>query len=260
MQLTNQQIQSYESDGYLVMESVFTKHEVASLLEAMDSDVADGPHRIVDQESNKLLALYASHQRIDAFAALVRSPRLLTPARMLTGGAVYNYQFKINVKPAFGKDQVSWHQDYTAWKIADQLPSPRLVNAALLLDDATEFNGPLIFVPGSHRAGNLRDDRIDSATSKLHLDPEEIALRPRHIAHLVENLGMRSVQAPAGSLILFSPEIVHGSAPNMSPVPRRLLIATYNSCSNLPQTTRPRASYLVGRDVSPLESLVGSDT
>lgn len=259
MHLTNQQIQSYESNGFLILESVFTKYEVASLLDAMDSDVVDGPHRIVDKETNELLALYASHQRIDAFAALVRSPQLLDPARVLAGGDVYNYQFKINVKPAFGKDQVSWHQDYTAWKIADQLPSPRLVNAALLLDEATEFNGPLLFVPGSHRSGNLRDDRNDSATSKLHLDPEDIALRPQHIAHLVETLGMRSVQAPAGSVILFSPEIVHGSAPNMSPTPRRLLIATYNACSNLPQTTRPRASYLVGRDVNPLESPVGSE-
>ncbi len=258
MQLTDQQIQSYESDGFLVLESVFSKYEVAFLLDAMDSDVDEGPHRIVDDESNELLALYASHQRIDAFADLVRLPQLLNPARTLAGDDVYTYQFKINVKPAFGKDRVSWHQDYTAWRIADRLPTPRLVNAALLLDESTEFNGPLIFVPGSHRVGNLRDNRNDSSASELHLDPEDIALKPQHITHLVENLGMRSVQAPAGSVVLFSPEIVHGSAPNMSPVPRRLLIATYNACSNLPQTTRPRAAYLVGRDVRPLESPVGS--
>ncbi|MEU4417932.1 phytanoyl-CoA dioxygenase family protein [Nocardia salmonicida] len=259
MRLTDQQIRSYESHGFLVLESVFNEYEVASLLDAMDTDDAEGPHRILDEESNELTALYASHQRIDDFADLVRSPQLLHPTRALLGGDVYVYQFKINVKSAFGKDRVSWHQDYTAWKIADRLPSPRLVNAALLLDEATEFNGPLIFVPGSHRTGNLRDKRDDASASELHLDPEDIALRPQHIAHLVDRFGMRSVQAPAGSVVLFSPEIVHGSAPNMSPTRRRLLIATYNSCSNLPLTAQPRASYLVGDDVRPLESLVGSE-
>ncbi|MFF5037374.1 phytanoyl-CoA dioxygenase family protein [Nocardia salmonicida] len=259
MQLTDQHVHSYKTDGFLVLESVFSEYEVALLLDAMDSDDTDGPHRILDEESNALAALYASNQRVDEFAELIRSPRMLHPARTLVGGQVYIYQFKINVKPAFGRDRVSWHQDYTAWKIADRLPAPRLVNAALLLDEATEFNGPLTFIPGSHRAGILRDNRDDSSADELHLDPENIALRPQHIANSVDKFGMRSVQAPAGSLILFSPEVVHGSAPNMSPLPRRLLIATYNECSNLPRTPQPRASYLVGDDVRPLESPVGSE-
>lgn len=260
MLLTDQQFKRYESDGFLVLDSVFSKDEVAQLLHAMESDVAEGPHRIVDGDSNELLALYASHQRIEAFSELVQSPQMLEPARTLVGEEVYTYQFKINVKPAFGKERVAWHQDYTAWRMADRLPNPQLVNIAILLDESTEFNGPLLFVPGSHRSGNLRDNRTGSSAAELHLDPEDIALKPQQATSMVHSLGMRSAQAQAGSLVCFSPEIVHGSAPNMSPTPRRLLIVTYNACSNLPQTTQPRAEYLVGRDVRPLKSdPVGSE-
>ncbi|WP_327145312.1 phytanoyl-CoA dioxygenase family protein [Nocardia sp. NBC_01327] len=254
MQLTVDQIGSYEESGFLVLESVLSPSEVDVLLEAMVRDSGnDGPYRLMSDDSNELSTLYASHQRVGEFAELVRTPRLLCPAQTILGGDVYVYQFKINVKSAFGKEKVAWHQDYTAWKIADELPNSRLINVALLLDEATEFNGPLIFVPGSHKVGNLRENRDHSPSSAKHLDPEDIALRPQNITHLIDECGMKSVQAPVGSLVLFSPEIIHGSAPNMSPAPRRLLIATYNSCSNLPRVAEPRPSYLVGDDSTPLK-------
>ncbi|MEU6587047.1 phytanoyl-CoA dioxygenase family protein [Nocardia sp. NPDC046763] len=254
MQLTDEQIDRYEQDGYLVLESVFDTGERDALLAALARDSeTDGPHRIVE-DTGELSALYASYRREAEFADFIRTPRVLHPAQTLLAGDVYLYQFKINVKPAFGKVRVSWHQDYAAWKIADELPDPHLVNVALLLDEATEFNGPLIFVPGSHRRGNLRGTRDDSPVSEMHLDPEDIALRPGHIASLVDECGMRSVRAPAGSLVLFSPEVVHGSAPNMSPTPRRLLIATFNRCSNLPRTAQPRPAYLVNDEPAPLRS------
>ncbi|WP_405784368.1 phytanoyl-CoA dioxygenase family protein [Streptomyces sp. NBC_00859] len=67
---------------------------------------------------------------------------------------------------------------------------------------------------------------------------------------------MTSPKGPAGSVVLFSPEIVHGSAPNMSPFARRLLIATYNDTANLPQPVgEPRPDYVVCRATEPLRPL-----
>lgn len=253
MRLTKQQIDQYREHGFLVVESLFSQSEVDDLVGALHRDAADpGPHRVLEDDG-RLRAIYASHQRSAEFADLVRSPRLLGPVRQLLTDDVYVYQFKINAKPAFGGGKWAWHQDYIAWKIADNLPSPALVNVGFFIDDVTEFNGPLIFVPGSHRYGQFREDRADQATSEQHLDPDDIALKPAQMTALVHEHGMASPKARAGSVVFFHPEIVHGSAPNMSPFPRRLLIATYNDVANEPRPFgEPRPEYVVGRDTTPL--------
>jgi ectoine hydroxylase len=70
---------------------------------------------------------------------------------------------------------------------------------------------------------------------------------------------MVSPKGPAGSVVLFHPEIVHGSATNISPFPRDLLIVTYNSVGNQPRHRgEPRAEFLVGRDATPLEAIEGA--
>lgn len=68
---------------------------------------------------------------------------------------------------------------------------------------------------------------------------------------------MVSPKGPAGSIVFFSPEVVHGSAPNMSPFQRRLLLATYNDVTNLPSWAdgQSRPEYVVCRDTEPLRPL-----
>lgn len=254
MYLDRSQIERYGKAGVLAVESVFTPAEVRSLLDAYERDSRiPGEHRILEDGGDEVRAIYASHLRQPEFDALVRSPRVLGPARQLLTDDLYVYQFKINAKPPFGGERWAWHQDYLAWRLADNLPAPRLVNVGVFLDDVTEFNGPVIFVPGSHRAGQLNRRGADRAKSDQHVDPEDIALRAEQMTSIVNEHGMVSPKGPAGSVIFFSPEIVHGSAPNMSPFPRKLLIITYNDVTNLPRPGgAPRPEYVVGRDTTPL--------
>ncbi|MBV9163252.1 MAG: phytanoyl-CoA dioxygenase family protein [Pseudonocardiales bacterium] len=256
MHLSQDQVRRYREKGCLLLDQLFDAHEVQGLLDTFrrDSKIL-GEHRIAERDRDEVRAVYGSHQRQPEFSMLVRSPRLLGPVQQLLGDDVYVYQFKINAKPAFAGEGWSWHQDYAAWKIADNLPAPRLINAAFFLDDINEFNGPIIFVPGSHRQGLVRETRRPgNAESAQHLDPEDIALTPTQMTALVDQYGMESPKGKAGSVVLFHPEIVHGSASNMSPFHRRLLIATYNDVRNEPRPlSLPRPEYLVGRDTEALE-------
>ena len=36
------------------------------------------------------------------------------------------------------------------------MPEPRAMNIALFLEDVTDFNGALMFIPRSHKSGELR--------------------------------------------------------------------------------------------------------
>ncbi|MFE9912227.1 phytanoyl-CoA dioxygenase family protein [Streptomyces clavifer] len=263
MKLSSSQVHTYQEQGFVVLRALFDAEEVESLRASFARDSrAPGPHRVREDGTDELRAVYASHQRQPEFASLIRSPRLLGPARQLVGPEVYMYQFKINSKPAFSGGGWSWHQDFIAWHAADNLPEPRLLNVALFLDDATEHNGPVIFLPGSHRRGaGGAPSPGEPALSGEHVDPDEISLGRDEMRELVARHGMESAKGPAGSVVLFHPEIVHGSATNMSPLPRRLLIATYNDVRNQPRPTkRVRPEYLVGRDTRTLQSTDESRT
>ncbi|WP_330333102.1 phytanoyl-CoA dioxygenase family protein [Streptomyces sp. NBC_00536] len=257
MRLSEEQIARYHEDGFLFVESALDEREMDRLRAAFQRDCdVRGPQVIREESGDEVRAVYASHHRQPEYAGLIRDPRVLGPVRQLLTDDVYVYQFKINAKPAFGGEKWSWHQDYVAWRIADQLPAPLQVNVGVFLDAVDEFNGPVIFLPGSHRSGLVRDSRTAEARSAQHLDPDDIALTPDQLSALVAERGMVSPKGPAGSLVFFSPEIVHGSAPNMSPFPRRLLITTYNDTANLPSWPgEPRPDYVVCRDTEALRVL-----
>lgn len=256
MLLSPEQITQYDSDGFLLVENVFSPDEVDSFCQAFkrDSEIP-GAHLIQEEGGYGVRGIYGSHMRQPEFAALTCDARILGPVKQLSAEGVYVYQFKINAKPAFGGESWSWHQDYIAWKICDNLPAPPQVNVGLFLDEFNEFNGPVIFVPGSHRYGLVRDSRKGGdGKSSQHLDPEDIALTAEQMASLVREHGMVSPKGPAGSLVFFDSQVVHGSAQNISPFPRKLLIITYNAVSNLPSWTgEPRPAYVVCRDTTPLE-------
>jgi ectoine hydroxylase len=261
MRLNQDQIDRYYHDGFLVVEAALGPGEMQMLLAAYQRDSqVPGRHRIVENGSDQIRALYGSHLRQPEFAALVRDARLLGPVKQLLAGKVdevYVYQFKINTKAAFGGERWAWHQDFLAWKLVDNLPAPKQVNVALFLDPVNEFNGPVIFVPGSHSDGLVRDGRNNGPEkSTQHLDPDDIALTAEQMTALVERQGMVSPKGPAGTIVFFDSEVVHGSAQNMSPFPRKLLIVTYNDVFNVPRPSGdPRPEYVVCWDSSPIEIL-----
>ena len=255
--LNDGQLQELDNRGFLVIENFISSVECAALLEAYQRDIEiDGEHRIFEDDGEVVRAVYASHVRQPEFHALVRTPRLLSTAQQVLGADVYVYQFKINCKAPFTGGGWSWHQDFTAWQLLDNLKTPRLINFGIFFDEVSEFNGPIVFVPGSHKRGTIQRALARDANSSIkHLDPNDIALTSAEMTELVDRYGLESAKGEAGTAILFSPEIVHGSMPNVSPFPRRVLIGTYNDISNVPPTSgKPREAYLVGRDATPLKS------
>jgi ectoine hydroxylase len=258
--LSENDVLIYQNDGFLVLPGLFSDAEVTALTTAFERDSRlPGEYRVTEANGVDVRAVYASHMRQKEYSALIRSSRLLHPVHQLLGSDTYLYQLKINAKAAFSGDSWAWHQDYAAWKIADNIPGPDLINIAIFLDDVNEFNGPIIFVPGSHVDGPAHASLNAEHRSEQHLDPDDIALTPAELAPLIDRYGLISPKGDAGTVVLFHPEIVHGSAANMSPFPRRLIIATYNHVSNTPRPVgEPRPEYLVCRDTEPLQVEDGS--
>ena len=72
----------------------------------------------------------------------------------------------------------------------------------------------------------------------------------------VAERGIVAPKGPAGSILLFDANVAHGSGPNMSPIDRKLLLATYNSVLNIPRDgAKERPDFLCARDYTPVQPL-----
>lgn len=266
MRLTPAQQKIYEDNGFLFLPEYFTKAEVNVMraeLPALFNE--DSPRRVMEKESQVVRSVYGSHTTNDVFRSLSRLPRLVEPARQILGSDVYVYQFKINAKVAFGGDLWEWHQDYVFWRKEDGMPSPRVINVAIFLDEVHEFNGPMLMIPGTQKEGVIDVPAHESLPPAYAQSPAWISnltadlkysLDRGTVARMVTQHGIVAPKGPAGSVIFFHGNLVHGSVPNMSPFDRALAFITYNSVENiLPHREKPRPEFLVSRDSSPVVPL-----
>jgi ectoine hydroxylase len=183
------------------------------------------------------------------FAKLARHPRMVEPIMLIFGEELYMHQFKINGKVAFDGDLWQWHQDYGTWKNDDLMPEARAMNVAIFLDEVNEFNGPLMFIPGSHKLGVIEADH-DTSTTSYPL----WTINHDTIKKLVERGGIVAPKGPPGSMILFHSCLVHASTANLSPWNRVSVYLSLCAVSNhIRRFTRP--GYIAHRDFAPLKCL-----
>jgi ectoine hydroxylase len=208
MRLSDQQFAEYEREGLLLIPGYFSSSEIEVMRREVDALAhEDRASRVLETDKVTVRALHGCHLDSEVFGSLTRLPRLLEPAQRLLGGDVYVHQFKVNMKAAFGGDVWPWHQDYVFWLKEDGMATPRATNIAILADDVTEFNGPMYFIPGSHRAGVIdvpelvADDPGSSDGWVANVSAKLKYTLDRHtVAGLVDRFGMVSPKGPAGSV------------------------------------------------------------
>jgi ectoine hydroxylase len=255
MRLTAAQREAFDREGYLFFPGLFSSAEVRTLNEAVPALYARREaYNVREKGSDAVRTNFAAHLYSEPFARLARHPRMIEPVAELLGEALYMHQFKINGKMAFEGDVWQWHQDYGTWMNDDLMPTERAMNVAIFLDDVNEFNGPLMFIPGSHRRGVI-DAKHDLTTTSYPLWTVDHEL----IAKLVERAGGKkggivSPKGPAGSMILFHSCLVHASTSNLSPWNRVSVYLSLCAVSNHIRRFK-RPEYIAHREFAPIECL-----
>ena len=250
MELNKDQLEQFETEGWVFLPDIVSQ-------EAMDVLAAELPPIFamdrdeVWREANgeAVRTAFAAHYYNEAFRRLGRHPRLIEPVMQLLDGNVYMHQYKINGKAAFDGDVWQWHQDYGTWARDDKMPEARAMNIALFIDEVTEFNGPLYLIPRSHKGGVIEAGHDLQTTSYplWTLDKETVA-------KLAEDGGMIAPKGKPGSVLLFHSNLVHASAPNISPWGR---VIVYLSLCHVDNHIRQfkREEWIAHRDFAPIESL-----
>ena len=129
------------------------------------------------------------------------------------------------------------------------MPAPLALNLHVFLDDVVEFNGPLYFIPGSHKAGPT-PTRLDTTTTSYPLWVVDRDV----VAELAAPRGLFSATGRAGTALFFGDCLVHGSPPNLSPWERRIFSVILNPVANA-YTRTQRPDYKHHRDLTPVTPL-----
>lgn len=250
MRLSEQQIKEYDERGFLFLPSLLSADEMKVLQRELDGILKEKRREVVLEKDGKTpRSVFNMHAYNDAFGRLVHHPKIVQPVRDLLGEPAYIFQLILNFKAPFGGDQWPWHQDYPTYYADDGMRAPKLVNCLIFMDEVSEFNGPLMLIPGSHKV-EFPVPEIDTTTTSYPGRWTPTAW----MADLAKSNGITAPKGPPGSVIFAHTNIVHGSAPNMSPWGRTMMSLTLNALTNASASTR-RPDYIVPRDRTPLEPL-----
>ena len=251
MKLSPDQISEFEEQGFLFLPGVFSAEEMAILNAEVPAMLSARREEVVREKGTEA-PRSAFHVQTwnETYAKLARHPRLIEPGTQLLGSdKLYMHQFKVNAKAAFDGAVWQWHQDYGTWFNDDDMPTPRAMNIALFLAEANEFNGPLMFIPKSHRKGRLEAGHDVTTTSYplWTIDNETIT-------RLVEEGGIVAPKGPPGSILLFHCNLVHASGSNLTPWSRWIVYLSLNRCDNAIRREK-RPHWIANRDFTPIECL-----
>ncbi|MEZ5909347.1 MAG: phytanoyl-CoA dioxygenase family protein [Hyphomicrobiaceae bacterium] len=248
MKLTAEQLATFETEGYLVLPNCFSEEEVAALRDEAEAIYATDRQEVWRESTGAPRTAFAAHTYNEAFGILGRHPRLIEPLEQLFGEKLYMHQFKINAKAPFDGEVWQWHQDYGTWQRDDGMPEPRAMNISVFLDEVMAINGPLMFIPRSHREGTLAAGH-DKKTTSYPLWTLDNAT----VTRLAEAGGIVAPTGKPGTVLMFHGNLVHASPPNITPYPRKIVYLTLCAVSNH-ITKYTRAEWIAHRDFTPIEA------
>ena len=226
--LTEAQIEQYRQDGFIVIERLFGRDELAridaTIQQMTEQALAGGDcSKILELEPEPVdgrrvpRRIFNPYDQHEVFRDLAQDPRLLDKIESLIGGHFNLQHSKLNMKPPKVGSAVEWHQDLAYFPHTND----DLVTTLIYLDDATEENGCLQVLPRHHT------HYFD------HAEPDG-----RFAGMITEDLSAfgqpRSLPAPAGSAIFLHCIAPHSSLPNRSSRPRRTLIYEYRANDAFP--------------------------
>lgn len=238
-ELTPAEIRRFYDDGFLIVEELYSRDEVAALAEASERvravgrEIAaglpagngEGETKIEHAGSQFVFGGTNGSRRLSrvvwaggcepALLAVGRDIRLTSIVGQLFGAdTAVHLLNQLHAKYPndgleFEPHQDSEHRRYGTSEWQDVNGRGSYVQAVVAIDDTTPDNGPLIFYPGSGRRG--------------HLDPASVRRRFK------DRTGVPAL-LKAGSAAFFGPYVVHRSAENRGAAPRRIIINGFAFC------------------------------
>jgi phytanoyl-CoA hydroxylase len=162
---TPEEVAQFDRDGFIMGPQIYSRDEAEALrvrmhdilrgkrggAESVRNLLGEASDRVVFQIVNAWEAddLFSAHMHNETLCALA--------AQLMKTDTVRVWHDQIQYKPSVVGGPTDWHQDHPYWPV---IQPADLVSAWLALDDATEENGCMWMVPGSHLWGPHKNGTI----------------------------------------------------------------------------------------------------
>jgi ectoine hydroxylase-related dioxygenase (phytanoyl-CoA dioxygenase family) len=209
--LTAAETALFEERGYLVFPELIAGARLAHYLAIFDDIVARGraltenvSHFALEKNAEGEVIPGLLHKvqgvcaAVPAVLDLAREPAVVDRAAALIGEERDAFGTKFFPKLPDGGTSTDWHQDtyYFGSK------SAQIISCGIYLQDSDRENGCLRVIPGTHRTGTIATHTPRQSGYGAWVSPDESAAV--------------DVVVPAGSVVLFSANLMHGAHPNTS--------------------------------------------
>ncbi len=222
--LSQEQVAFFNEHGYLHNIKLLETKHVDQLRSDLSSIISgDHPnhdlfyefHSNESEDPNSVLFHSLGHWRITkGFHDVLWNPRFVVAASQLLGNkAVRFWHDQLFCKPAKHGGVVAWHQDYSYWTRTTPLQH---LTCWVGLDDATEENGCLQYIPKSHKW-----DLLDKTALAGNMDGIAASLTSDQKSDFEKKV---AITMPAGYGTFHHPRMLHGSYENKSNQSRRAFV------------------------------------
>lgn len=219
--LAKLEIDRYEDQGYIGVENVLKKSEVIKLRNVTDELVEQSKKITVSDDvfdlepnhspdSPKVRRIKSPIAAHPIFDQTLRHSGILDIVAQLIGPNIRTNGNKLNMKLGEVGSAVEWHQDWSFYPHTND----DILAVGVCLDDMTEENGCLLVVPKSQKAP-IFDHHLDGHFAGAVTDEN------------FNDAGAEKVELLAGGISIHHVRALHGSLPNKSSKPRRLLLFQY---------------------------------
>ncbi len=240
-ELTQDQIDQFQRDGFLNAGPILSEEEVSALSDELDRVLEIGPNGFADGDPQPVLfrdlnkggdeayktagpnpvwQIVNIWEASPSFKELLHHAFIVKAINQLTGFPdLQVWHDQVQHKPAEAGGATGWHQDAPLWPSIDP-DTP--VSAWIPFDDADIENGCMWMVPGSHLWGN----KIEHLNTQLHLTqlPEFQNVAPSDPSQKIE---ARACPVKRGEVHFHHSLTWHGSPENHSTRTRRALAIHY---------------------------------
>jgi len=195
--LSPEQIQQYESTGYVAPIPIFDEQEATSLLAELEEIEKAWPESLSTSGRNN------AHYVIPLLDSISHNSKIVAAVASLIGSDVLIAGTTLFIKEPENEGFISWHQDarYIGLEPHDW------VTAWIALSDVNEDNGCMRMLPGTHKQPLI--EHVDT------FDEKNMLTRGQTVPNVNENESLPVCLKP-GEMSLHHPRVVHGSGPNLS--------------------------------------------
>ncbi len=225
-----EQIEAYRRDGFTVVRGAVDDGLLRDLLYAAEGFAEDARTLTADSATIELddaagaaagasliRRIKSPHLHSPIFARALAEPTLLDMVEQLIGANIRWHHTKLNAKQPSGSGHVEWHTDWGYYPHTNA----DLLEIAIAIDPATEANGCLRVLPGSHLGPAL--DHTEGGRFVGAVPPGSFD-RDKTVALTLE----------PGDISIHHVRLLHGSGPNRSDSQRRLLLQGYAAADAWP--------------------------